>query len=188
MIAYLKGKILKKTVKGIILDTKNIGYFVNLTIPLISEIKENQDIELFIHTHVKEDSLDLYGFQTYQDLEFFNQLISIGGIGPKVALEILSVPQEKIKAAILNEDEAFICKIPGIGKKTAKRIILELKDKIDESENREYQSITPEVHKDTVEALIKLGYQRHEVKRMIKEIPEDLTEVEEIITFLLKNS
>ena len=93
-----------------------------------------------------------------------------------------------VNAGNLNEDEAFICKIPGIGKKTAKRVILELKDKIDESMDREYQSISPEVHKDTVDALIKLGYQRHEVKRMIKDVPEEITEVEEIITFLLKNS
>ncbi|MBD3360282.1 Holliday junction branch migration protein RuvA, partial [Candidatus Peregrinibacteria bacterium] len=99
MIAHLKGKILKKTDKGIILENGNIGYFVHLTNILLSEIEENQEIELFIHTHVKEDALNLYGFQVFQDLDFFNLLISINGIGPKVAMEILSVSPEKLKSA-----------------------------------------------------------------------------------------
>ncbi|MFH1284875.1 MAG: Holliday junction branch migration protein RuvA [Candidatus Peregrinibacteria bacterium] len=188
MIAHLKGKVLKKTDKGIILSAGNVGYFVRITKDQLEKTAEKQEAEFFIHTNVKEDALDLYGFAEYDDLEFFNQLISINGIGPKVGMEILNVPREKTAAAIANEDEAFICKIPGIGKKTAKRVIMELKDKIQIIQDRPYRSISQETHGEAVDALIKLGYQRHEVKRLLGSVPEEISETEEIITYILKNS
>lgn len=193
MIAYLKGSVLKKTNKGVILDTGNIGYFVYLTKTSLSELNESQKIEFFIHTQVKEDILDLYGFTKYEDLEFFNQLISVNGIGPKVGLEILSIPSEKIKSAIINKDESFICQIHGIGKKTAQRLILELKDKIElegieNLDNREYKSIEKKPHSEALDALIKLGYQRYEIAKFIKDLPEEIKETEEIITYFLKNN
>lgn len=186
MIAHLKGNVAKKANKGIIVDTGSVGYFVHLTNATLAEIEETQQIELFIHSHIKEDAFDLYGFSEHQDMEFFKQLLQISGIGPKVALEMLNVPPDKIKGAILNEDEAFICKIPGIGKKTAKRLILELKEKVDTLET-EYQSLSTQSHNDAVEALIKLGYRKHQIIKNLREIPEEIQETEEIITYLLKN-
>lgn len=186
MIAYLKGKILTRTPKGIIIDTGNIGYFVHLSKPALENCLEHG--EFFIHTHVKEDSLDLYGFLTQNDLGFFEQLITINGIGPKVALEILSQNSEKVKNAILNEDEAFIRKIPGIGPKTAKRLILELKDKVVPENPENYTKIDIEAHHDVVEALTRLGYQKHDISRRIKDLPQEIVEIEEIITYFLKNS
>ncbi|MBT4917205.1 Holliday junction branch migration protein RuvA, partial [Candidatus Peregrinibacteria bacterium] len=127
MIAYLQGKIRNKSDKSIIIDTGNIGYYVTVTKELSSNIEDKEEIELFIHSYIKEDAFDLYGFNTESQLNFFRQLLKISGVGPKVAMEILSAPTDKIKLAIINDDEAFICKVPGIGKKTAKRIIIELK-------------------------------------------------------------
>ncbi len=191
MIAYLKGNIVKKTEKGIILDTGNIGYFVFLPKNILAEIAENSPQEFFIHSHIREDAFDLYGFSSYQQLEFFKKLISINGIGPKVALEILSVDFEKIAAAIVNEDIAFICQIPGIGKKIAGRIVLEMKDKIDTDTliegDRSSQNLG--LPKDEIiDALIKFGYQRNEIIKRLRVIPEDLKDAEEIITFFLKNA
>lgn len=182
MIAHLKGKVLKKTDKGIILSPGNIGYFVHITKDLLSTTEN--EVEFFIHTHIKEDAQDLYGFVNYEDLEFFIQLISVKGIGPKVAMEIMNIPTEKLKPAITSEDEAFICKVPGIGKKTAKRLILELKDKIETDRIH-----TPmQSHSEVIDALLKLGYQRKDITKTLREVPEEMTETEEIITYFLKNA
>ncbi len=184
MIAHLKGKIIQKTPRAIILQTGDIGYMVFLTQNQLAELEK--EAELFIHHNIKEDASDLYGFQTYDQLEFFTKLISISGIGPRVALEILNVPEGQIKAAIINEDDAFICKIPGIGKKTAQRIIIELKDKIT-SENREYKGLK-DTNSEALDALTKLGYQRKEIQELLKDLPEEIKKTEEIITYFLKNA
>lgn len=190
MIAYLKGKIIRKNEKGIILDTGNVGYLVNLSASQLANFETNATCEFFIHSQIREDAFDLYGFQNYEELTFFKNLISINGIGPKVAMEILNVPAEKIKAAIINEDSAFICKIPGIGQKTAKRIILELKGKIEmEDLPGEYQHQTENgINKDAMEALLKLGYQRHQIHKSLQDLPTELVQAEEIITYFLKNT
>lgn len=190
MIAHLQGKIIKRTDKGIILSTGSIGYFVHLTKNIVSEMKEGTEAEFFIHANIKEDSQELYGFSIYQELEFFTKLLNINGIGPKVALEITNVPSDKIKSAILSEDEAFICKIPGIGKKTAKRIILELKDKIDLEDTmlRDYSPISAKTHQEALEALIGLGFDKRQISSMLSELPDEIVKTEEIITYFLKNS
>ncbi len=182
MIAHLKGKVLKKTDKGIILAPDNIGYFVHITKDLLATTEK--EVEFFIHTNIKEDAQDLYGFVNYEDLEFFVLLLSVKGIGPKVALEIMNIPTEKLKPAITSEDEIFICKVPGIGKKTAKRLILELKDKIETD-----QIHTPFAsHSEAIDALLKLGYQRKDITKNLNEIPDEITKTEEIITYFLKNA
>ncbi len=188
MISYLKGNIVKKTDKGIILNTGQIGYLVSLSAPTLEETKENQEIELYIHTNVREDALDLYGFKKYETLSFFKNLISISGVGPRLALDILSVPSKKVKAAIINEDIAFLKEIPGIGPKSAKRIILELKGKIEnEGINEEYTKTTP-INSEAIEALMRLGYQRNQITRTLKDIPKEIVESEEIITYFLKHT
>lgn len=181
MIAHLKGKVLKKTDKGIILSPGNIGYFVHITKDLLASTEN--EVEFFIHTNIKEDAQDLYGFANYEDLEFFVLLLSVKGIGPKVALEILNIPSEKLKPAIVSEDETFICRTPGIGKKTAKRLILELKDKIETDQiHSPVQS-----HSEVIDALFKLGYQRKDITKTLRDAPEEITKTEELITYFLKN-
>jgi len=188
MIAYLSGKVLKKLDKGIILDTGNIGYFVHLSKLAISTMEENQTAEFFIHSHIREDAFDLYGFDTYEELEFFKQLISINGIGPKVATEILSVSPEKSKAAIVNEDDKFLCKIPGIGPKIAKRIVLELKSKITLIDiNRSYKKLDENMDDEVFDALTKLGYQPQQIRKILNNLPANIKATEQIITYFLKN-
>lgn len=192
MIAYLKGQILKKTEKGIILDTGNVGYLVSLPTNLLQSVEESAQVEFFIYSNIREDAFDLYGFANYAQLTFFKTLISVSGIGPKSALEILSNDTDKIKAAILNEDSAYLCKMPGIGQKTAKRIILELKNKIEidtpESLGKNYKSYEAGINSDVLEALVKLGYQRHQISQALRNLPEEMKEAEEIITYFLKNN
>jgi Holliday junction DNA helicase RuvA len=189
MLAYLNGKILKKNSKGIILKVDNIGYQVFLSKTTLPLLEEMQELEVFIHHYIKEDISDLYGFTKFTDLEFFTKLININGIGPKVAQEILSADSQKIKLAIANEDEAFICKVPGIGKKTAKRLILELKDKIDIIDIQEspYENLQS-THNDALEALLKLGYGRGQILQTFRSLPQEIKEAEEIITYFLRNA
>lgn len=202
MIAYLKGTILKKTEKGIILDTGNIGYLVYVPVTLLANLHadpnttiQNHPIELFIHSNIREDAFDLYGFNSYNDLAFFKTLISVTGIGPKSALEILNNDVNTIKIAILNEDSAYLCRTPGIGQKTAKRLILELKNKIEiEDISGLENSHDPgkfrsnsEPHPDAIDALLRLGYQRHQVTKTLRNMPVEIIEAEEVITYFLKN-
>lgn len=187
MIAYLRGKILKKAAKVIILDTGNIGYSVHLTNRNLEELSEGQDSQFFIHSQIREDAFDLYGFQNEQDMNFFKMLLNINGIGPKLALEILNVPQEKVKSAIINDDSNYLTKIPGIGGKTAKRIILELKNKVEISD-MDVTAKSKDIDHDTIEALTRLGYHRHQVIRTLKTMPEEIVETEEIVTYFLKNN
>ncbi len=193
MISYLKGQILKKNEKGIILDTGNVGYFVHLPATILVNTQEQQAIELFIHSHIREDAFDLYGCSTYAQLSFFKTLLSVSGIGPKIAMEILNNDIGKIKAAILNEDHNYLCKIQGIGQKTAKRMILELKNKIElddlsEGMTSDYKNSNADIHPDAIDALIRLGYQRHHITKTLRELPEEIKEAEEIITYFLKNN
>ncbi len=189
MIAYLKGKILKKTEKSIILDTGNVGYSVYLTRNFLTLLEEGNNCELFIHSQIREDAFDLYGFSNHDDLVVFQKFISINGVGPKVALEILNVSPQKILSAIANDDSDFICKIPGIGQKIAKRIVLELKGKFDIiGLSSDYKDDSVEINQDALDALIKLGYQRHHINKTLKNLPKNVKSAEEIITYFLKTA
>jgi len=188
MIAFLQGTIKKKFEKSIILDTGNIGYLVSAPTPLLERFNEKDDIELFIHTKVREDDISLFGFDSIEELDFFKTLININGIGAKLALEILSQNSEKVKAAILSEDTAYLSKIPGIGKKTAERIIVELKNKVDwKIDAQVHQGLGNELNDDAMNALMSLGYQKFEIVRVMKKLPDDINSVEEIVTFFLQN-
>lgn len=190
MIAYLKGKIIKKNSKGIIIDTGNVGYFVSIFRNLLADMKEKTETEIFVYTNVKEDAIDLYGFKTEDELDFFTQLISVSGIGPRTAVEALNIQIDRLKSAILNEDSAFITQIPGIGSKTAKRLILELKDKVEISDitnlSRPHGKI--EVNKEVIDALAKLGYQKSEILETLKDLPKEIALPEEIIKYFLKHA
>ena len=176
--------------KGVILDTGNVGYLVHLPAPLLEKAAEKSDAEFYIHTKVREDDISLYGFETIGELDFFKTLLNVNGIGPKLGLEILSQNPEKVKSALISGDLHFLTKIPGIGKKTAERIIVELKGKIDWSDvslSRAHASLDTPHGEEAVEALAGLGYQKSEISRTLKGMPEDITKTEDIITYFLKN-
>ena len=189
MIAYLSGEILKKLDKAIILKTGEIGYLVNISENLVNELQEKEKIELFTYTHVREDALTIFGFKNLNELEFFKKLISISGIGPKTAQDILSLPVNKLKNAILNEDPTLICTVPKIGKRLADRIILELKNKVFiDDEDRERGGFKNKVPEEVYPALEKLGYTKKQIDQNLKEIPEDINTSEKIIKFFLQNA
>lgn len=172
MIGSLKGKVILKKDKFILLDVSGVGYKIALASDSISKIKENdKEIFLFIHTHVKEDAIDLYGFINNDDLDFFQMLITVSGIGPKGALTILSIASTEIlKRAIATGDINYLTKISGIGRKTAEKMVLELRDKFGKIEKNE--SLKDEI--DALLALQSLGYSQNEARSALKEIPQDL--------------
>lgn len=188
MIAYLNGKIIKKLPKAVIVETGSVGYLVHVTTPLLEKISAQQKVELFIHTKVREDDISLYGFEKFEELEFFQTLLNVNGIGPKIGLELLACDVNKTKAALMTGDIAYLSKIPGIGKKTAERMVVELKNKVSlDGMDRLHNILEPSGNNEAIEALAGLGYQRFEIVKVLKDIPETMTATEEIITYFLKN-
>ena len=187
MIAYLKGKIIFKNENFIILLSGSVGYKVFM---LSCQNKIDDETEFFTYLNVKEDSLALYGFMSYQELELFEHLISISGIGPKAGLGILSLADsETIKIAIAKGDSNILTRVSGIGRKTAERVVLELRNKFSSLENDEIlQEKSKEIndHTDAIEALVSLGYSLSEAKKAIAEIPSEIKDVSEKIKMALK--
>lgn len=187
MIAYLKGQIIYKNKNSIILLSNSIGYEVHLTGRLIDPLEINQEAEFYIYTKVREDELSLFGFASPAELDFFKSLISVNGVGPKTALEILSVDADLVKSAIIQENASYLSKIPGIGKKTAERIILELKNKISPELNKSLPNTIDQQFEEVISALSSLGYQRGEILKVLKDTPQTLSTTEEMVTYFLQN-
>jgi len=179
MIGSIKGKIILKTDKFVIVETNGVGYKISISPDTLSRLtlrqgsgqKEANDfVSFWIHTHVREDSFDLYGFLEYKELEFFEMLINVSGIGPKSALIILSIASiETLKKAIGTGDISYLTKISGIGKKTAEKIVIELRDKMGEDKS----DISLKGELDALEALKSLGYSQHEAREALKGVTSD---------------
>jgi Holliday junction DNA helicase RuvA len=159
MIATLRGKLISKKPDYIIVEVGGVGYHVNVPLSLLSDLPdEHEDVFLFIYTHVREDAIQLYGFKSDDDKRIFMTLLGISGIGPKVALNILStIASDKFYAAVDSEDVDMLCKVPGLGKKTAHRLILELRGKLPSLKEEK----TDPVYDDTLSALVNLGYRKN---------------------------
>lgn len=188
MIAFLEGTIQKKLTENIILNIGNIGYLVNISSNNLAELEENDTLSLFVHTSVREDNISLYGFQTLEELDLFKKLISVSGVGPKTGLEILNSSAASVRYAISEGDAVLLEKTPGIGKKTAQRIIIDLKNKISQSQKPEDYIDMKNINRDAVKALEKLGFRKHQIISRLKDIPEDITNEEEIIRYFLQNA
>jgi len=184
MISYLQGKLILKKDKFIVLDVHDIGYKVFLSKKSASKLPElGQVLKVFTFLDVKETAMDLYGFFSYQELEFFEMLNDIRGIGPKAAIEIASLgPLDALKDKILNQDEGIFSSIPGIGSKKAMSIILELTGKI-KSISKEKSSGSDEVE----ETLVSLGFTRQQAKEAISKISKDVKDVQERIKLALQS-
>src|SRR5262252_10177813 len=135
MIAHLRGKLLAKHPNQAIVETGGVGYDVTISVPTFSDLPAvGSEVALFVHTHVREDALALYGFLRSSEKLLFEKLITVSGIGPKLAITILSgMPADEMVGAIRGNDVARLTRIPGIGKKTAERMVLELRDKLPET-------------------------------------------------------
>ncbi|MCX8069333.1 MAG: Holliday junction branch migration protein RuvA [Thermodesulfovibrionales bacterium] len=157
MIASIKGLLLYKKPDHVIIECNGIGYHVNVPISLLSNLPDKgSEVFLHIYTYVREDAIQLYGFQSDEEKKIFIALINISGIGPKIAMSILSTfKPSDLQIALDKEDVATLCRIPGLGKKTAQRLILELRERLPKSEEK-----TDAVYDDTLSALINLGYKK----------------------------
>jgi Holliday junction DNA helicase RuvA len=163
MIAHLRGNLIAKHPNQAIVEAGGVGYDVNISVPTFSELPAlNAEVSFFIHTHVREDALALFGFLRAQEKQLFEKLLSVSGIGPKLAITILSgMAADAMVAAIKGNNVAALTRIPGIGKKTAERMVLELRDKLEAfSVAAETVSAMSPVEEDVISALVNLGYQR----------------------------
>lgn len=164
MIAHLRGKLLSKHPNQTVVETGGVGYEVNISVPTFSDLPAlGADVALHIHTHVREDVIALYGFLTTAEKQLFEKLITVSGIGPKLAITILSgMAADEMAHAIRRNDLARLTRIPGIGKKTAERMVLELRDKLPEVPGSSAPTVPPmnAIEEDVLSALLNLGYQR----------------------------
>jgi len=185
MIGKLKGKIDQITNGYAIIDVGGVGYRVHLSDVSMGRIAKQQEVELYIHTHVREDQITLYGFQSQDELGIFELLLSISGIGPKAALGILTIASPStIKNAIVEGDSSILTRVSGVGKKTAERVILELKNKIDTlpmSDKKEARA-----DQEVVEALMAMGYSAFEAREAYRAVPKDAGDISEKIKHALK--
>lgn len=186
MIAKIKGNVEYLRDSYAVVDVSGIGYKIFLSAYSSGKIAGQKYIDLFIHTYVREDILALYGFFTLEELEMFELLLSISGIGPKAAMGILSIADPKtIQTAILNEDPSILTKVSGVGKKTAERVILELKNKIPDISAGEKREAVAD--NDALDALLAMGYSISEAREALKLVPTDVQDVGERVKRALKS-
>jgi Holliday junction DNA helicase RuvA len=169
MIAHLRGRLISKHPNQAIVETGGVGYDVVISVPTFSELPAaGHDVALFIHTHVREDAIALFGFLRAEEKQLFEKLISVSGIGPKLAITILSgMPTPEMVSAIRGNDVARLTRIPGIGKKTAERMVLELRDKLEGFGAAPATAATTPAEEDVISALVNLGYQRAAAERAV---------------------
>lgn len=196
MISYVKGTLTAVFLDGIIIENQGIGY--DIKTPVMSDRLPKMGSQCMIYTHmyVREDAIGLYGFLTKEELDTFKLLIGVSGIGPKVALAVLStLSVRQLKLAVLSDDTKTICKTPGIGPKGAKRLIIELKDKLEMDELEEepmreelFQEGAEDVISLTAQALVSLGYSNSEAYRSIQAVEgRDEMDTETLLKAALKN-
>ena len=164
MIAHLRGRLFAKQPGQAIVEAGGVGFDVTISVPTFTALPgEGAEVSLYIHTHVREDTLALFGFMDRKEKRLFERLITVSGVGPKLAITILSgLNPERTVAAIRAQDHATLTRIPGVGKKLAERLVVELKEKLDDL------AVAPTGQKplapaadDVLSALVNLGYQRH---------------------------
>lgn len=187
MITLLEGVIELKTEKFAVVNVNGMGYRVFLSQDTIQKIPEKEgNVKVWIHHHVREDSQDLYGFRHYAELELFEMLIGISGIGPRGALGIMAIaPVDTLKKAIAAGDSSYLTRVSGIGRKTAEKVILELKEKM---AGRGMTIEAPELkdEADAIDALIALGYSQREARDALSVVPSDIKSIEKKVSYALK--
>jgi holliday junction DNA helicase RuvA len=171
MIGFLTGKIISSKPTKVILDVNGVGYIVGISINTFEKISGKETASLFIHTSVKEDSISLYGFYSESEKEIFELLISVSGIGPKIALSLLSgIQTDDLKNAIQSADISRIIAVPGIGRKTAERLVLELRTKVDQVKEEGTIAIPLSIKSEAVSALSTLGYNSKIAENVVRTI------------------
>lgn len=174
MIAYLRGRIFEKHPNRLILEAAGVGYDVTISVATFSGLpSEGAEASLFIYTHVREDTIALYGFLRRDEKQLFERLIGVSGIGPKLAITVLSgMAADALVTALRDNNITALTRIPGVGKKTAERMVLELRDKLGGLEAAPSAPSASRIEEDVISALVNLGYQRpaaeHAAKRAVE--------------------
>jgi Holliday junction DNA helicase RuvA len=184
MIGHLRGKLFSKKPSNIIIDVNGVGYEVNVPISILSSLpNEGEEVFISIHTYVREDAITLFGFANIEERRLFKALISVSGIGPKIGLSILSsMSANDFLNALASEEVSLLTKIPGLGKKTAQRLILELKGKLPKTAEAKDMGF-----EDALSALINLGYKRTDAQdAMDAAFKSGLRDVEALLRESLK--
>ncbi len=182
MIGYLNGVVKYQSQAWLILDVNNVGYKIYSNF----HGKAGDKVEFYIHEHIREDSNDLYGFDSPQEMEFYEILLSVSGVGPKMGLAILTIGSiDRIKGAIIKGDTTLFTTVSGIGKKVAAKIIVELKNKV-ASRTDSYLPEEAGEDSDLVEALEQLGYKQIEILDIIREMPEEIIGTQARLTWALQ--
>jgi len=181
VIAHIRGQILSKAPNAVVLDCNGVGYELAISVATYTELRDiGAEARLHVHTHVREDALQLFGFAEPAEKRLFEKLLTISGIGPKLAITVLSgINAERLVGAIRGGDHATLTKIPGIGKKTAERVVLELKDKLDDmagvatTPGGEVVVSLGVVADDVLSALVNLGYPRAAAQKAVETAAKD---------------
>lgn len=186
MIGKLTGKIDLIRNNYVILNVGGVGYKIQMNEVSLGRLAGSNEAELFIFTHVREDQLALFGFLTLEELEMFELLDSVSGVGPKAALGILNIAEPRtIKSAILNKDSSILTRVSGVGKKTAERVILDLQNKVEDLPDSEKKEASGQ--QDVIEALMSMGYSVSEARDAVKTVPTDVKDISEKIKLALKS-
>jgi Holliday junction DNA helicase RuvA len=188
MIGKLRGSYAGGSTEAAIIDVGGVGYLVRLPLATLSSMRSTpQEVSIYIHTAVREDAIDLYGFSTEEELAFFKQLIDVSGIGPKSALGILNIADVgTLKRGIARGDASILTKVFGIGKKSAERIVVELRDKLALESSAKGEVLGSGEDGEVIEALMALGYSADESRKALKQIDGVLTGVRERLSAALK--
>lgn len=196
MLAYIKGILQACNNESIIVETGGIGFNVNVPLTVLEKLPETgSEVKIYTYAHIREDGWTLYGFLNDDELKMFEQLLKVSGVGPKAAISLVSyISPSQFGLAVLTDDVDAFVKVPGIGKKTAMRIILELKDKFKKEQGKEIKSLTvsidekPEnkVH-DAVSALMMLGYSSQQANAAVSSVYNSEKDLESIIRDALKS-
>ena len=192
MFYYIKGKVTVKENNFMVLDAGGVGYKIYTSYTTLEKASLNEEFLAYTYTHIREDIFDIYGFCSPEELSTFQLLITVSGVGPKMALSVLSfMPTDAFAVAVIKNDVSAITKAPGVGKKIAERIVLELKDKL--AKNAQYEELSAgdslasgDNVKEAIDALMVLGYSQLEAKGAVSNVKGSYTEVEDIIKNALK--
>jgi len=181
MIGYLEGKLIQNIQNPIIVLTAGVGYAVTVPEHLLTKLTNNSQTSLHIYSHIREDSFSLYGFASLEEKKYFELLINISGIGPKIAILVIDRGVEEITSAISKADVEFFTSIPKLGKKNAQKIIIELKSKIGSLQELDLTESSTSETSDVISALTSMGFKQVEVKKVLSKLTKQEKTIEQKI-------
>lgn len=193
MLYSVSGSIRKLEVPHVAVDVSGVAYLVTVPLPVWDSLKEGEQTTLIVYTYVREDRLDLFGFRTKEDRAIFAEFLNISGIGPKTALELCSIPRSLLFQAAAHDDAAILTKVKGIGKKTAEKLLVDLKQLLEKHPewalvkvSRPGEPGEASFDDDAIQALVNLGYDRTSIVQALKKLPKEIVKTEDRVAAVLR--